>query len=56
MLIDSRDAFFQSNPFADVERNTDGSQADGLLYLFEVSDIQRPRLGVFYLSTHASFT
>lgn len=35
MLIDSRDAFFQSNPFADVERNTDGSQADGLLYLFE---------------------
>ena len=48
MLIDSRDAFFQSNPFADVERNTDGSQADGLLYLFEVSDIQRPRLGVFF--------
>ncbi len=35
MLIDSRDTYFQSNPFANVERDARGSP-DGLLYFFEV--------------------
>jgi hypothetical protein len=37
MLIDSRDTYFQSNPFANVERERDGDKPDGLLYFFEVS-------------------
>jgi hypothetical protein len=38
MLIDSRDAYFQLNPFATVEREEKGSdRKDGLLYFFEVS-------------------
>jgi len=37
MLIDSRDAYFQLNPFSTVEREADTSKEDGLLYFFEVS-------------------
>jgi hypothetical protein len=39
MLIDSRDAYFQRNPFANLERNIDdgSDKSDGVLYLFEVS-------------------
>jgi hypothetical protein len=33
MLLDARDSFFQSNPFAGLPRDTDDSP-DGLLYLF----------------------
>eukprot|EP00553_Chaetoceros_curvisetus_P002417 CAMPEP_0204613694 /NCGR_PEP_ID=MMETSP0717-20131115/1624_1 /ASSEMBLY_ACC=CAM_ASM_000666 /TAXON_ID=230516 /ORGANISM="Chaetoceros curvisetus" /LENGTH=430 /DNA_ID=CAMNT_0051626197 /DNA_START=1 /DNA_END=1293 /DNA_ORIENTATION=- len=35
MLIDSRDTYFQSNPFANVERENDATKSDGLLYFFE---------------------
>ena len=35
MLIDSRDAYFQTNPFADLQRD-DENKAEGLLYFFEV--------------------
>jgi|AntRauTorckE5430_2_1112549.scaffolds.fasta_scaffold05291_2 hypothetical protein len=45
MLIDSRDTYFQTNPFSNVERDT-GGNADGLLYLFEVSDLLRLRFDV----------
>lgn len=34
MLIDSRDAYFQTNPFADVPRKTDPTGQSGLLYFF----------------------
>jgi hypothetical protein len=37
MLIDSRDAYFQLNPFSTVERENESSRDDGLLYFFEVS-------------------
>eukprot|EP00557_Chaetoceros_sp_GSL56_P003295 CAMPEP_0176499958 /NCGR_PEP_ID=MMETSP0200_2-20121128/13240_1 /TAXON_ID=947934 /ORGANISM="Chaetoceros sp., Strain GSL56" /LENGTH=669 /DNA_ID=CAMNT_0017898483 /DNA_START=31 /DNA_END=2037 /DNA_ORIENTATION=- len=37
MLIDSRDAYFQLNPFAYLERDVNGSgdKSDGVLYFFE---------------------
>ncbi len=37
MLIDSRDTYFQSDPFASVAREDDTTKSDGLLYFFEVS-------------------
>ena len=37
MLIDSRDAFFQKDPFAALERAKDNTSQDGLLYFFGVS-------------------
>ena len=37
MLIDSRDAHFQLNPFSTLERESDSTRSDGLLYFFEVS-------------------
>lgn len=43
MLLDSRDSFFQSNPFVDLPRQNNASQRkDGLLYFFgENSDATR---------------
>jgi len=35
MLIDSRDAYFQTDPFVNLERETQSSKPDGLLYLFQ---------------------
>jgi hypothetical protein len=37
MLIDSRDAYFQLNPFSNVPRETSHDVDDGLLYFFGVS-------------------
>ena len=37
MLIDSRDAFFQTDPFASLDRTEDASLDNGLLYFFGVS-------------------
>jgi len=34
MLIDARDSFFQSNPFANLPRETDTNRPDGLLFLY----------------------
>lgn len=42
MLLDARDSFFQSNPFADLPRQTDA--VDGLLYLFG-ENAEATRLG-----------
>jgi hypothetical protein len=42
MLLDARDSFFQSNPFADLPRETDPHRTDGILYLYgENSDATR---------------
>ena len=35
MLIDSRDTVFQTDPFKDLPRESDGQAADGTLYFFE---------------------
>jgi hypothetical protein len=42
MLIDARDSFFQSNPFADLPRQT--TAVDGMLYLFG-ENAEATRLG-----------
>jgi hypothetical protein len=47
LLIDARDSFFQSNPFADLPRQTGGDDTgivDGLLYLFG-ENAEATRLG-----------
>jgi hypothetical protein len=44
MLLDSRDSFFQSNPFDSVPRETDLSRKNGLLYLFG-ENTEATRLG-----------
>lgn len=44
MLLDARDAFFQSNPFADLPRQEPGTATDGLLYLFG-ENAEATRLG-----------
>jgi len=44
MLLDARDSFFQSNPFADLPRQKSGTVTDGLLYLFG-ENAEATRLG-----------
>lgn len=39
MLLDSRDSYFQSNPFANLKRTTDPNVRDGVLHFFGVSFI-----------------
>ena len=51
MLIDSRDAYFQLNPFANVKRETDMQKRNGLLYLFEVSFFSCPCHKLFFVFT-----
>lgn len=44
-LVDSRDAYFQSNPFATVPRHTDPTSQSGLLYFFG-ENVEATRLGL----------
>jgi hypothetical protein len=44
MLLDARDSFFQSNPFANVPRETNLNRKNGLLYLFG-ENAEATRLG-----------
>jgi hypothetical protein len=44
LLVDARDTYFQSNPFATVPRATDSSEASGVLYFFG-ENVEATRLG-----------
>lgn len=50
MLIDSRDTYFQLNPFDTLERDDDDSRNDGLLFFFEVSTCYRCNI-LYYIET-----
>ena len=45
LLLDARDSFFQSNPFADLPREIDDDRPDGLLYMFG-ENANATRLGI----------
>jgi hypothetical protein len=44
LLVDARDTYFQTNPFADVPRKTDATLESGLLYFFG-ENVDATRLG-----------
>lgn len=39
MLVDARDTFFQTDPFAAVPRETELDRPDGVLFFFGVSTV-----------------